>query len=140
VDIYTVQDMKKEQGSNAITVVDGSNVRVDTGDTTVDDGNRKHFSVGLKPSLPPGRYVASFKNVSDEDGESDHGQFAFYAGAGPTAAQKALDPKLAITSKSEASTGSSHTGLYVAIAVVVIVVLLALAAGGFGRRRRRRRI
>ena len=142
VDIYTVQEMAKQQGAYAIMVERNGNgttgQRVDTANTVIDDANRKHFSVGLQPNLPPGRYVVSFKNVSDEDGEADHGQYAFYVGTGPTAAQKALDAKLQITAKSE-TTSTSHTGLIIGI-VVAIAVLVLLAGGGlwYARRPRRR--
>lgn len=142
VDIYTVQDMKKQAGAYAIQVQRDDNgaagEQVDTADTAIDDNDRKHFSVGLKPNLPAGRYLVSFNNVSDEDGEADNGQFAFYVGNGPTAAQKALDAKLQITSKNDTtSSSSSHTGLIVGI-VVAVVAVLVLAGGGFWFMRRRR--
>ena len=142
VDIYTVQEMAKQQGAYAITVERNDSgtpgQRVDTGDTVIDDANRKHFSVGLQPNQQPGRYVVSFKNVSDQDGEADHGQFAFYVGTGPTAAQKALDAKLQITSKSE-TTSTSHTGLIISIAAgIAVLVLLAGGALWYARRPRRR--
>ncbi len=141
VDIYTVQDMKKDQTVTEITVADANNNRVDSGDTTVEDTNRRHFSVGLKPNLPAGRYVVSFKNSSDEDGEDDHGQFAFYVGSAPTAQQKALDAKLAITSKSDTPAKSnSHTGLIIAIIVAVIVLVLLAAGALWYLRRPRRRV
>ncbi len=83
--------------------------------------------------------MVSFTNVSDEDGEADHGQFAFYVGTGPTAAQQALDKQLAITSQNDDTQHSdSHTGLIVVIIVVAIVVLALIATGLFIRRRRRR--
>ncbi|HLZ73024.1 MAG TPA: copper resistance protein CopC [Dehalococcoidia bacterium] len=144
VDIYTAQDMQKTAGADEITVErnDGANSNgqlVSTGQTTVEDANRRHFSVALQPNLPPGRYVVSFKNVSDEDGEADHGQFAFYVGNGPTAVQKALDAKLAITAQSDdtAHHGSSHTGLIVAIIIAALIALAIVAAGGLFWRRRR---
>src|SRR5579883_893865 len=128
VDIYTVQDMVKEAGINEIDVTNEPGQRVDRGDTTVDDNNRRHFYVDLQPNLPPGRYVVSFKNQSDEDGEQDHGQFAFYVGQGPTAQQKAADAKLAITSQDEGSDGSSnsHNNTKVGIAIIVTIVVAAL--------------
>jgi methionine-rich copper-binding protein CopC len=141
VDIFTAQDMKKDQALTAITVTDGNNSRVDTGDTTVDDANRRHFSVGLKPSLPAGRYAVSFKNASDEDGEQDNGQFAFYVGSGPTPQQKVLDGKLSITSKSDpGAKSSSHTGLIVAIVVAAVVLALIIAGALWYVRRPKRRI
>lgn len=140
VDIYTVQDMAKQQGADEITVADANNTRVDDGTTVVDDANRRHFSIGLKPNLPGGRYVVSFKNVSDEDGEADHGQFAFYVGSGPTAAQKASDAKLQITNKTDEKQSSSHTGLIIGIVVVVVALLILIASGTWYLRRPRRRV
>ncbi len=144
VDIYTAQDMKKQAGADEITVERNDSANsggqvVSTGATTVDDNNRRHFFVALQPNLPAGRYVVSFKNISDEDGEADHGQFAFYVGTGPTAAQAALDKQLAITAQDEDTKHSdSHTGLIILIVVAAIVVLALIATGLFIRQRRRR--
>lgn len=144
VDIYTVQDMAKDSANTLITVTNANNTQVDTGDTMVDDSNRRHFSVGLKPNLPPGRYVVSFKNISDQDGEKDHGQFAFYVGAGPTAAQTALDKQLRITSQAEDTAApaksSSHTGLIVTIVIIVIIIVVIVAIAAWLAARRRRRL
>jgi len=123
VDIYTVQDMVKEAGINEIAVTNEAGQRVDRGDTTVDDNNRRHFYVDLQPNLPPGRYIVSFKNKSDEDGEEDHGQFAFYVGQQPTAQQKAADAQLKLTSQEENTGGSSNTGTKVLIGIIVTLVL-----------------
>src|SRR6266487_2176031 len=101
VDIFTAQDMRRTPGADEITVTGPNNERVDTGNSVVDDANRRHLSVGLKPNLPPGRYVVSFKTLSDEDGEADQGQFAFYVGAPPTNDQKAADAKLALSTATE---------------------------------------
>lgn len=124
VDIYTVQDMVKQAGVNEIDVTNEAGQRVDRGDTTVDDNNRRHFYVDLQPNLPPGRYVVSFKNKSDEDGEEDHGQFAFYIGQQPTPEQKAADAQLKLTSQEEnSSSGSSNNGTKVLIGIIVTLVL-----------------
>lgn len=144
VDIFTAQEMQKQAGADEITVERNDTANsggqvVSTGATTVDDNDRKHFFVALQPNLPAGRYVVSFHNVSDEDGEADHGQFAFYVGNGPTAAQKALDAKLAITSQNDnTKQSSSHTGLIVVIAVAVVVVIALIVAGVLIQQRRRR--
>jgi len=138
VDIFTAQDMRKTTGADEITVTDPNQNRVDTGNSVVDDSNRRHLSVGLQPNLPPGRYLVAFKTLSDEDGEADHGQFAFYVGAPPTSDQKAADAKLALTTATEdEAPPPSHTGLYTAIAVVVALLILAII-GGFTWTRRRR--
>jgi methionine-rich copper-binding protein CopC len=140
VDIYTAQDMRKTAGADVITVTDAAQNHVDTGNTVVDDANRRHFSVGLQPNLPPGRYLVVFKTLSDQDGEADSGQFAFYVGAPPTADQQAADAKLALTTDTgdtDSQTPTSHTGLAIAIAVVVALIVVA-AIGGFTWTRRRK--
>lgn len=137
VDIFVVQDLRKVTGADQITVTGLDGSRVDDGATVVDDNNRRHFSVGLLPHLPQGRYLVNFKTISDEDGETDHGQFAFYIGVQPTVQQKAEDQQLALTAqaKDEAKINSSHTGLYIAIAAVAAISLI-VASVLLTRRRR----
>lgn len=136
IDIFTAQDMRKTTGADEITVTGPTQNRVDNGNTVVDDSNRRHLSVGLQPNLPPGRYVVGFKTLSDEDGEADSGQFAFYVGAPPTSDQKVADSKLALTTATEDQPAPSHTGLYIAIAVVVALVIIAMVAAFTWTRRR----
>jgi methionine-rich copper-binding protein CopC len=137
VDIYTAQDMRKTTGADVIAVMGLDGKHVDTGNTVVDDSNRRHFSIGLQPNLPPGRYLVSFKTLSDEDGEADQGQFAFYVQTPPTADQKAEDAKLQITTDTGTdSQPTSHTGLYIAIGGAIAAVIV-IAAGGFAWARRR---
>lgn len=128
VDIYTAQDMRKVANANVIAVTNAAGMPVDSGPTVVDDSNRRHFSVPLQPNLPPGRYLVSFKTLSDQDGEMNHGSFAFYVGTQPTAAQKASDTKLTLTADTvtpaQSSGSSSHTGLYLLAAVGVAIVLV----------------
>ena len=143
VDIFTKENMQKTQGVYFIQVQHAdaalAGAQVDMADTTIDDANRMHFYVDLQPNLGPGRYLVSFNNVSDDDGEADHGQFAFYVQSQPTAAQKALDAKLQITTaKADTTTSSSHTGLIITIVVIAVVVLAALSIGAFLLQRRRR--
>jgi methionine-rich copper-binding protein CopC len=129
VEIFTVQDMRKTAGSNQITVTGPDGSRVDDGATVVDDTNRRHFSAGLKQGLGSGRYAVNFQTLSDEDGEVDHGSFAFYVGVQPTTDQKAQDAKLTLTSKTEDAPTQSHTGLYIAVAIAAALVLLVVAGG-----------
>jgi methionine-rich copper-binding protein CopC len=137
VDIYTDQDMAKVGNANAITVTNAAEQRVDTGPTTVDDADRRHFWVALQPNLSPGRYVVSFTTLSDVDNDSDHGRFAFYVGRAPTAQEKTLDTQLTSAAPAAATSSGSHTGLFIAGAAV-IVALLVLAGGAFWLRGRRR--
>jgi methionine-rich copper-binding protein CopC len=142
IDIYTDSDMRKAAGANVIMVTGPDGSRVDDGNTVVDDANRQHFSVGLQPNLPNGRYVVSFQTLSDVDGDTDHGRFAFYVGAGPTAAQQQLDANLngPITTVSSGaqttSAGSSRFGGTALVAAAAILVLILLAGGGMLLRRR----
>lgn len=137
VEIFTVQEMRKTAGANQITVT-GPNGRVDNNITVVDDSNRKHFSVGMQPNQNPGRYLVDFTTLSDEDGEQDHGQFAFYVGAPPTADQRAEDAKLLLTAKTDEARAPSRTGLYTAIGVVIALIVVAVWAGVYVRRSRTR--
>ena len=137
VDIYTDSEMRKLAGANVIMVTNSNGQRVDDGNTIVDDANRQHFSVSLEPNLPPGRYVVSFQTLSDVDGDTDGGHFAFYVGNGPTAADKALDAHLSGAPLPGSSAGSSSsTGPFVLIGVAAVAAL-ALLAGGLALRKRK---
>lgn len=133
VDIYTDSEMRKTADANVIMVTAADGSRVDDGSTLVDDTNRRHFSVGLQPNLPNGRYVVSFKTLSDVDGDTDSGRFAFYAGAGPTAEQKQLDAALngapvATPASSQTSSSSTNPGTvrYAALAVALVAIVVAV--------------
>jgi len=134
VDIFTDSDMRKLAGANVISVAGPDGSQVDDGNTVVDDANRQHFSVGLNPNLPPGRYVVSFKTLSDVDGDTDGGKFTFYVGTGPTDAQKAQDaslngPPVAIAT-APANSATSNRSVLAVVARAGIVLVLAVAAGG----------
>ncbi len=138
VDIYTAQDMRKVAGADVITVVGPDGKQVDTDNTVVDDSSRRHLSVGLQPNLPPGRYVVSFKTLSDQDGEADHGQFAFYVETPPTSEQQAADAKLQLSAGTDTPDAQpvSHTGLYLGVALgAAAVVVLGCGALVWFRRR-----
>jgi len=134
VDIFTDSDMRKLAGANLISVSGPDGSQADDGNTVVDDANRQHFSVGLNPNLPPGRYVVSFKTLSDVDGDTDGGKFTFYVGTGPTDAQKAQDaslngPPVAIAT-APANSATSNRSVLAVVARAGIVLVLAVAAGG----------
>jgi methionine-rich copper-binding protein CopC len=142
VDIYTNQEMAKTGNANSIAVTNAAGQRVDSGATIVDDADRRHFWVALQPDLPPGRYVVSFTTLSDVDGDSDHGRFAFYIGRGPTAQEQKLDAQLSGSAPATGSTSShtghtGHTGLIIAIAAAAVAVLAAGAGAAVALRRRR---
>lgn len=139
-DIYTDSEMRKTAGGNVITVVGPDGSRTDDGNTVVDDADRKHFSVGLNLNLPPGRYVVSFQTLSDVDGGTDHGRFAFYVGSGPTAEQQALDASLngaaPVEGGASASGSGAGAGRIVAIVGAAFILLALVVAGGLVVRRK----
>lgn len=132
VDIYTDSEMRKVAGANVITVTAADGSHVDDGTTILDDTNRQHFSVGLNPNITAGRYVVSFQTLSDVDGDSDHGRFAFYVGSGPTPQQQALDASLngapvETTSAPASSASFVSRVLVIILAAAVLLVLVAIA-------------
>jgi methionine-rich copper-binding protein CopC len=141
VDIYTDSDMRKLAGANVISVTGPDGTEVDDGNTVLDDTNRQYFSVGLLPNLPPGRYVVSFKTLSDEDGDVDSGRFAFYIGAGPTEAQKSQDAGLngpvQFAAGPTARSGPRVSTTLLVTAGGVIVLLTLVTAGTVALRRKR---
>jgi methionine-rich copper-binding protein CopC len=141
VDIFTDSEMRKLAGANVISVTGPDGSQADDGNTIVDDANRQHFSVGLRPNLPSGRYVVTFKTLSDVDGDTDGGKFAFYVGPGPTDAQKAQDaslngPPVTVTAATAEPANSRRTALPLVIAAAALIVVLAVAAGVLVLRRR----
>jgi methionine-rich copper-binding protein CopC len=142
VDIFTDSDMRKLAGANVISITGPDGSQADDGNTIVDDADRQHFSVGLRPYLSNGRYIVTFKTLSDADGDTDGGKFAFYVGPGPTDAQKAQDaslngPPVAVTAATAEPANSRRSALPLVIAAAALIVVLAVAAGGLVLRKRR---
>ncbi len=157
VDIWFKQDLKKVAGANAIEVVNEAGERADSGDLVVDDDDRRHMSIGLKPDLPPGVYSVQWSNTSDEDGEEDSGEFAFtIAAVSPTASPSpspspsASPPPSPPASPPPATATAAPTGAPTAVPseddsggvsgaliAVVAAVLAVVVVGGFVTLRRR---
>jgi copper resistance protein C len=87
VDIWFAQELFRRQGENTIQVTAPDGTEVSVGDTTIDDDDRKHVWVNLKPNLAAGVYTVAWKNVSLEDGHPSEGSFHF-----------TIDPQAAATS------------------------------------------
>jgi len=154
LDIYTTQDLFRQAGENEIQVSDAAGNRVDDGSTVVDDDNRRHFSVGLQPNLPPGRYIVRWKTLSDEDDERFASAFAFYVAVQPTQEQLQQDTELQESAEATAEAGQAEpsptattsltaedtradddggapVGAIVGGIIGAIVVAALLAGGGF---------
>lgn len=77
VDIWFIQDLFRRQGKNWIHVEDPGGVRVEVGEAQIDDDDRQHLWIELRPELSPGDYHVSWRNLSSEDADSDEGEFNF---------------------------------------------------------------
>jgi hypothetical protein len=120
----------------AFLAVTGPQGRVDTGQTRVDDAV---VSVGLKDSLPAGRYAVAFRVVSD-DGHPVESSYTFQlkaatvtsaapsASAAPAPAAAAVAPK--------ATSSQDHSGHWFMGVAGVAMVLAGAGALVWERRHR----
>ena len=108
IDIYTVRATSPNPLGTQAMVVDRRSQRVDRGDTVVDPADHHHFSVGLQPNLVPGRYVVSFKTLGEADLDHDGGNYAFYVGRPPSAAELAADKGLSLTTLDDPASLSGY--------------------------------
>jgi methionine-rich copper-binding protein CopC len=108
VDITFTQNVQKVAGAYDLAVTRDGGGPVTSGPVTLDDQDRSKMSVALQADLPPGRYVARWKNVSDDDGDPLEGAFSFYIRTQPTQADLANDQQLAQIGAVEEETPSSN--------------------------------
>ena len=87
VDIWFSQELFRRKGENTIRVTAPDGTQASEGDTAIDDDDRTHIWVQLKPDLPSGVYQVNWKNVSLEDGHPYEDTFSF-----------TIDPQAAATS------------------------------------------
>lgn len=97
VEIYTRRATSADPADTQVIVVDGDKRRVDWGDSAVDPADHQHITVSLEPGLASGRYIVSFKTRGENDLDHDGGQYAFYVGMQPSAADLAADKSLTLT-------------------------------------------
>ena len=132
LDAYFTQDIRREAGTYDLAVSDHEGNRVDNGDVTIDDDDRRHMSVTLRPDLPPGTYHVEWKTFSDEDGEADDGMFTF------TIAAAAL-PSGGIAGDAGQATGTAGAWPLAALGLASLgALLLVLGACRLGLRERTR--
>jgi copper resistance protein C len=124
-------------GTPAFISVNGPQGRVDTGQTRVDDAE---VSVGLKDSLPAGRYTVAFRVVSD-DGHPVESSYTFQlkaaavASAAPSASA-APAPAAAAAVAPKATSSQDHSGHWF-MGVAGIAMVLAGAGALVWERRHR---
>jgi methionine-rich copper-binding protein CopC len=87
VDIWFTQDLFRRKGENTIQVFDPAQNAVQTGEVQVDNDDRRHLWVELRPGLAPGVYRVDWRSLSAEDADADQGSFSF-----------TYDPQAALTS------------------------------------------
>ncbi len=94
VSITYTQEIQKINGTYSIIVRDEGGADVTAAPAVVNEADRANVTVALRPSLPSGRYVVHYTNVSDADADPFEGAFAFYVGREPTAEELAEDAAL----------------------------------------------
>lgn len=99
------QELFRREGANAIewTAADGGEAGefTDAGEVEIGNADRRTMSValpaGLRGDWGEGRFVARWRNLSADDGDTDGGEFPFYIGRSPTEEEEALDREMAIS-------------------------------------------
>lgn len=87
VEIWFTQDMFRRAGANWIRVTGSDGAEVQVGEAVIDDDDRRHLMVALRPDLDPGEYTVTWHTLSAEDGDEEEKSFTF-----------TLDPQAAATS------------------------------------------
>ncbi len=163
VSITFTEEIQKIAGSYSMTVTDSKDAIASSGLAVINEQDRTKMSVEVASSLPPGRYVVHWNNVSDSDGDPFAGAFAFYVATQPTPADVAADAALAAAEAPEAtntaapgaatstkgpstspaasatpasSGGGGNSALNVGVVVVVVVVVVAVGGLAFYWNRR----
>lgn len=84
-------DIRRDPNWSFLQVRDAQGNRVDTGETVL-SGDRRHMRVDLRPGLPPGRYLVTWRTFDDSDGEIFGDCYYFFVGQ--AAADEALRANL----------------------------------------------
>lgn len=77
VRVWFTQELFRRDGMNALAVYGADGSRVDMGEPTIDDDDRKLLTVALAVPLPDGEYTVQWQATSAEDGHTAEGEFAF---------------------------------------------------------------
>jgi methionine-rich copper-binding protein CopC len=90
VEAWFTSDMRRDPNWTYIRVTDAQGTRVDSGETTLST-DRRQLSVALKSGLGSGRYVVTWRNWDDSDGEIFGDCYTFFVGQ--AAADAAVNDK-----------------------------------------------
>ena len=92
VEIWFTQEITD---ASTIDVIDagGASVTAEPAKLDLFDPERKHLTVVLKPNLPNGVYTVKWSSVSEEDGDTEPGEFSFtIEGSGTPTASPVASP------------------------------------------------
>jgi methionine-rich copper-binding protein CopC len=81
VEVWFDEEVKTE--GTTIQVIGPGGIQVDLGDAAVDlqDPERTHVTVSLRPNLEPGAYTVQWVSVSGADNDEARGGYLFHVGA-----------------------------------------------------------
>lgn len=136
VDVYTKDPTSLRPADTQVIVVGPDGLQADLNESSVDPADHRHIVVPLRSDLAPGRYVVEFKTRGEFDLEQDGGQYAFYLGVQPTAAQLRADKRLSLTTlgSEEVSISGYKRGLIEGVIPAFIIIPTGLY---YVRRRRK---
>ena len=97
------QELFRREGANVIEWAAGDGGEAgefsSAGEAEIGNEDRRTMSAALaaeaRASWGAGRFVVRWRNLSADDGDADAGEFPFYVGREPTAAEEALDRAMA---------------------------------------------
>jgi len=69
VEVRFTQELFRREGSNSLEVYGPGELRVDLGDSAIDDDDRKLMTVSLPPDLADGDYTVRWRTLSADDGD-----------------------------------------------------------------------
>ncbi|MCC6792390.1 MAG: copper resistance protein CopC [Thermomicrobiales bacterium] len=135
VEIWFDEEVKTE--GTTIQVIGPGGIQVDLGDAAVDlqDPNRQHVTVSLRPDLGPGSYTVQWVSVSGADNDEARGGYLVTVGAAtPVATPEAADepamtPEASVTPVAEEESSQSDDfdsgayGISVAVGLVFAVLI-----------------
>jgi methionine-rich copper-binding protein CopC len=136
IDIYTKDPASPNPTDTQAIVVGPDGQAANAGEATVDPADHRHIEVTLFSGLSQGRYIVEFKTRGEFDLERDGGQYAFYLGVQPTAAQRRADKGLSLTTigGEDVSISGYQRGLIEG----VIPAFIIIPAGAYYLRRRKK--
>ncbi|HEU4760244.1 MAG TPA: copper resistance protein CopC [Dehalococcoidia bacterium] len=114
VEGWFTQDIRRQADKSFLWVYrvqpDGSlGDRVDAGETAIDDNDRRHMSVDVRPGLGAGEYAVAWQTLSDEDDEADGACYRFFVGEEAAAGSHGMRSRLDVAGECPTAAVSAPT-------------------------------